>query len=74
MNSKNGELLGNYNVKKLLIRLSVPAIVGMTVNALYNFFDTTLTLDNLAEDVIEAFSVNANRYTPFLVICCILII
>lgn len=40
MNSKNGELLGNYDVRKLLIKLSVPAILGMTVNALYNIVDT----------------------------------
>jgi len=40
MNSKNGELLGSYNVKKLLIKLSVPAILGMLVNALYNLVDT----------------------------------
>lgn len=40
MNSKNGELLGTYNVKKLLIKLSIPAILGMFVNALYNLVDT----------------------------------
>ncbi len=40
MNSKNGELLGTYNVKKLLIKLSIPAILGMLVNALYNLVDT----------------------------------
>jgi putative MATE family efflux protein len=40
MNSKNGDLLGSYNVKKLLIKLSIPAILGMLVNALYNLVDT----------------------------------
>lgn len=34
------ELLGNYNVKKLLIQLTIPATIGMVVNALYNLVDT----------------------------------
>ena len=57
MNSKNGELLGNYNVKKLLIRLSVPAIVGMTVNALYNFFDTLFVALSSGEIAIGALAI-----------------
>ena len=39
MNSSKGEMLGNYDVKKLLIKLSAPAILGMAVNGLYNFVD-----------------------------------
>ncbi len=39
MNSSKSELLGNYDVKKLLIKLSTPAILGMAVNGLYNFVD-----------------------------------
>ena len=39
MNSTKSELLGNYDVKKLLIKLSTPAILGMAVNGLYNFVD-----------------------------------
>jgi putative MATE family efflux protein len=40
MNTKNAELLGKTNIRKLLIMMSVPAILGMAVNALYNFVDT----------------------------------
>lgn len=32
--------LGTENIKKLLIRLSLPATIGMIVNALYNLVDT----------------------------------
>ncbi|MCK5761585.1 MAG: MATE family efflux transporter, partial [Candidatus Izimaplasma sp.] len=35
----NSDLLGNYNIKSLLIKLSIPAILGMSVNALYNIVD-----------------------------------
>jgi Na+-driven multidrug efflux pump len=31
--------LGNDRVSRLLVRFSVPAIVGMVVNALYNVVD-----------------------------------
>lgn len=41
MNTENrSELLGNYDVKKLLIKLTVPAAVAMIINALYNLVDT----------------------------------
>ncbi|MBU0997791.1 MAG: MATE family efflux transporter [Firmicutes bacterium] len=38
--NKNADMLGNHNVKGLLIKLSLPAIAGMAMNALYNFVDT----------------------------------
>ena len=57
MNSKNGELLGNYNVRKLLIKLSVPAILGMTVNALYNFVDTLFVAWSSGEIAIGALAI-----------------
>lgn len=34
------ELLGQYDVKKLLIKLTLPATAGMVINALYNLVDT----------------------------------
>lgn len=34
------QLLGEYDVKKLLIKLTVPATAGMVMNALYNLVDT----------------------------------
>ena len=40
MNNKNTELLGKMNVKKALITLSIPAIIGMLVNAMYNLVDS----------------------------------
>lgn len=40
MNNKNTELLGNTNVKKALITLSIPATIGMLVNATFNLVDS----------------------------------
>jgi len=57
MNSKNAKLLGNYNVKRLLIRLSVPAILGMMVNALYNFVDTLFVALGSGEIAIGALAI-----------------
>jgi len=36
---RNSEELGNENISKLLFKFSIPAIVGMLVNALYNVVD-----------------------------------
>ena len=33
-------MLGSMNIKKLLLHLSIPATIGMLINALYNFVDT----------------------------------
>ena len=57
MNSKNSELLGNYDVKRLLIKLSVPAILGMAVNALYNFVDTLFVALGSGEIAIGALAI-----------------
>ena len=40
MNNKNTELLGSMDVKKALIKLSIPATIGMLVNATYNLVDS----------------------------------
>ena len=48
------QLLGNYDVKKLLIKLSVPATIGMMVNALYNFVDTLFVALSEGEAAIGA--------------------
>lgn len=40
MNNKNTDLLGKMDVKKALRTLSVPATIGMLVNAAYNLVDT----------------------------------
>jgi putative MATE family efflux protein len=48
------EMLGNYDVKKLLIKLAVPATIGMAVNALYNLVDTLFVGIGAGEDAIGA--------------------
>jgi len=50
--NKNGELLATYDVKKLLIKFSIPAIAGMAVNALYNFVDTFFVAKGAGEIAI----------------------
>ena len=65
MNTKNGELLGNYNVRKLLIKLSIPAILGMTVNALYNVVDTLFVSRSSGEIAIGALEI---AFPPHMII------
>ena len=38
--SERREMLGQMNVRKLLIKLSIPATIAMMANALYNLIDT----------------------------------
>jgi len=57
MNTKNSEFLGTYNVKKLLINLSIPAMLGMLVNALYNLVDTLFVGLESGEIAIGALAV-----------------
>ena len=52
--NKNSDLLGNTNIRKLLIKLSIPAIVGMGVNALYNLVDTIFVAQGAGEIAIGA--------------------
>lgn len=40
MTNKNQYILGELDVKKALIKLSIPATLGMIVNALYNLIDS----------------------------------
>ena len=54
MYDKRAELLGNYPVKKLLIKLAVPATAGMMVNALYNLVDTFYVARGAGEVAIGA--------------------
>jgi putative MATE family efflux protein len=49
MKMSNADLLGKTNVKKALVILSVPAILGMIVNALYNFVDTLFVAKGVGE-------------------------
>lgn len=54
MNSNRAELLGGYDVKKLLVKLSIPATAGMVVNALYNLVDTFYVARGAGEIAIGA--------------------
>jgi putative MATE family efflux protein len=54
MNDKRAELLGKYPVKKLLVKLAVPATAGMMVNALYNLVDTFYVARGAGEVAIGA--------------------
>ncbi len=57
MNAERSEMLSNMNVKKLLIKLSVPATIAMGVNALYNFVDTLFVSWSDGELAIGALSI-----------------
>ncbi|MCR3906368.1 MAG: MATE family efflux transporter [Tenericutes bacterium] len=52
MKKDREEMLGKYDVKKLLIKLSIPAVLGMVVNALYNFVDTLFVAQGAGEIAI----------------------
>ncbi len=40
MNKQNSKMLGHMEVRKLLIKLAIPATAAMIINALYNLIDT----------------------------------
>ncbi len=40
MNKQNSEMLGSMQIRKLLLKLAIPAIAAMVINALYNLIDT----------------------------------
>ena len=52
---KDQKLLGEESELKLLIKYSVPAIIGMLVNALYNIFSASFLL--FCPNFIEMFAV-----------------
>lgn len=54
MNTSRSDLLGNYDIKKLLIKLAIPATAGMIVNALYNLVDTFFVAMGAGEIAIGA--------------------
>ena len=54
MKDKRAELLGKYPVKKLLVKLAIPATAGMMVNALYNLVDTFYVARGAGEVAIGA--------------------
>ena len=56
--NKNSKALGEENIGKLLKRLSVPAMMGMMVNALYNFVDTVFLGQFVGVDAIGALAIS----------------
>ncbi len=40
MNANRAKFMGEENIKKVLMKLAVPGIIGMLVNAIYNIVDT----------------------------------
>ncbi len=52
---KKSERLGKEKIGKLLIKLSIPAIVGMVIQSLYNIIDT-IYVGKLSTDALSALS------------------
>ncbi|MFO7886687.1 MAG: MATE family efflux transporter [Eubacteriales bacterium] len=55
--NKNSKALGKENIGKLLKKLSVPATMGMMVNALYNLVDTIFLGRFVGVDAIGALAI-----------------
>lgn len=55
--NKNSKSLGQDDIKKLLLKLSIPAMAGMMVNALYNFVDTVFLGRFVGTDAIGALAI-----------------
>ena len=54
-NKSKGNKMGEMPIPKLLISMSLPAIVGMLVQALYNFVDS-IFVSRISEDALTALS------------------
>ena len=52
--TKTSDFLGKEDVRKLLVRLSTPVIVGMLVQALYNIIDTFFVARAYGAESVEA--------------------
>ncbi len=55
--SERSQMLGNMDVKKLLIKLAIPATAAMAFNALYNLVDTFFVARGVGEIAIGALSI-----------------
>jgi putative MATE family efflux protein len=54
MNNKRENMLATMNIKSLLIKLSIPATLGMMVNALYNLVDAYFVSKGAGEIALGA--------------------
>jgi len=52
--TKISDFLGNEDIRKLLLRLSTPVIIGMLVQALYNIIDTFFVSRAYGAENVEA--------------------
>lgn len=57
MNKEKSQMLRYMNIKKLLIKLAIPSILAMTVNALYNLVDTIFVSQSEGRDAIGALTI-----------------
>lgn len=57
MNKERSVMLGNMNVRKLLIKLAIPATIAMLANALYNLVDTFFIAKDAGEIAIGALGI-----------------
>ncbi len=57
MNKEKSEMLRYMNIKKLLIKLAIPSILAMMVNALYNLVDTFFVSQSEGLDAVAALSI-----------------
>jgi len=55
--SERSYMLGNMDVKKLLLKLAIPATAAMAFNALYNLVDTFFVARGVGEIAIGALSI-----------------
>ena len=53
----NSKLLGEEKIGKLLWKFSVPAIVGMVINALYNVVDSIIVGNGVGEIALAAVAI-----------------
>ncbi len=56
-NDERSQMLGKMSIKKLLLKLSIPAIIAMSFNALYNLVDTIFVGRGAGTDAIGALSI-----------------
>ncbi len=54
---ERSDMLSNMDVKKLVIKLSIPAILAMAFNALYNLVDTFFVAQGASQNAIGALSI-----------------
>ena len=56
MDSQRQEILNN-NLRGLLFKFSLPAIIGMVISALYNFIDTIFVGNGVGSIAIAALTI-----------------